>query len=90
VTFFVGWILYRYNPLLAVESKNPLKLDSRKPHKEVTEYMYTQNRFRQLIQKDEDVTEFLAKKMQEDVDRRWDMYEYLSKRPVGQNRNSSV
>jgi len=39
------WTLYRYNPLLALEGKNPLKLDSKPPTKHVGEYTSNETRF---------------------------------------------
>ncbi len=42
------WLLYRYNPMLAEQGKNPLILDSKKPKRPVQEYLEMENRFRQL------------------------------------------
>ena len=39
------WTLYRYNPMLAAEGKNPLKLDSKPPKKHVREYALNETRF---------------------------------------------
>ncbi len=39
------WTLYRYNPMLALEGKNPLKLDSKPPKKHVREYSMNETRF---------------------------------------------
>ncbi|MCF7827267.1 MAG: pyruvate:ferredoxin (flavodoxin) oxidoreductase [Candidatus Marinimicrobia bacterium] len=39
------WTLYRYNPMLAVEGKNPLKLDSKPPTRHVREYSMNETRF---------------------------------------------
>jgi pyruvate-ferredoxin/flavodoxin oxidoreductase len=40
------WMLYRFNPDLKKEGKNPLIIDSKEPSISVTEYMKTENRFR--------------------------------------------
>jgi len=41
--------LYRYNPLLALEGKNPFQLDSKEPDVSLIEsHIYGQNRFREL------------------------------------------
>ncbi len=42
------WPLYRYNPDLAAEGKNPLTLDSKEPTMEYSEYAYSENRYRVL------------------------------------------
>jgi pyruvate-ferredoxin/flavodoxin oxidoreductase len=39
------WILYRFNPLLAMQGKNPFSLDSKPPSKHPREYLATQGRF---------------------------------------------
>jgi len=39
------WTMYRYNPTLASEGKNPLKLDSKAPKKHVREYALNETRF---------------------------------------------
>jgi pyruvate-ferredoxin/flavodoxin oxidoreductase len=42
------WPLYRYNPALAAECKNPLQLDSKSPSIEFNEYATSENRYRVL------------------------------------------
>jgi pyruvate-ferredoxin/flavodoxin oxidoreductase len=42
------WPLYRYNPALAAESKNPLQLDSKAATIEFSEYTNNENRYRML------------------------------------------
>ena len=42
------WPLYRYNPALKTEGKNPLQLDSKPPTMEFSEYAYNENRYRIL------------------------------------------
>ena len=42
------WPLYRYNPLLTAEGKNPLQLDSKAPSTSFEEYAYGENRHRAL------------------------------------------
>jgi len=43
------WPLYRYNPARALDGKNPLQLDSKKPKRSVEEFMYSENRFKRLL-----------------------------------------
>jgi len=42
------WPLYRYNPALAAECKNPLQLDSKAPTISFEEYTNNENRYRML------------------------------------------
>ncbi|NLO11548.1 MAG: pyruvate:ferredoxin (flavodoxin) oxidoreductase [Candidatus Cloacimonetes bacterium] len=42
------WLLYRYNPLKALEGKNPLTLDSKEPTKPVTDFLKTERRYADL------------------------------------------
>ncbi|MGD2205244.1 MAG: pyruvate:ferredoxin (flavodoxin) oxidoreductase, partial [Anaerolineae bacterium] len=73
-----AWVLYRYDPRLADEGKNPLQLDSRAPKIPLRDYAYNETRFRMLTQTDPDRAERLLKLAQKDVDERWRMYEQLA------------
>ena len=42
--------LFRYNPTLRAEGKNPLVLDSKEPRADIGDYMYNETRFRALKQ----------------------------------------
>ncbi len=44
------WILYRYNPLLAKDGKNPLQLDSKEPKLEYEAFLQNEIRYRTLVQ----------------------------------------
>ena len=72
------WPLYRYNPGLIAEGKNPLKLDSKKPSIPVSEYAYNETRYRMLLQSDENRAEALMKLAQKDVQSRWQLYEQMA------------
>ncbi|NQV41874.1 MAG: pyruvate:ferredoxin (flavodoxin) oxidoreductase [Candidatus Marinimicrobia bacterium] len=50
------WTLYRYNPLLAIEGKNPLTLDSKPPKRHVREYAMNETRFSILSRIDPDLS----------------------------------
>jgi len=76
------WPLYRYNPTLLEQGKNPLQLDSRKPRIPVEKYMYMENRFKMLTKSRPEVAAELLVQAQQDVDDRWATYEYLASRPV--------
>ncbi len=72
------WMLYRYNPALIDQGKNPLQLDSKAPSISFKEYAYAENRFRSLKAKDPERAEMLLKLGQQDCDRRWNLYRQLA------------
>jgi pyruvate-ferredoxin/flavodoxin oxidoreductase len=67
------WPLYRYNPTLADEGKNPLLLDSKDPSVPVQDYAYNETRYRMLVQADEARAEMLMQQARNDVANRWDL-----------------
>ena len=72
------WPLYRYNPELAKEGKNPLQLDSKDPTIKVEDYAYKETRYRMLVQSDEKRAEMLMKVANEDVVSRWNLYKQMA------------
>jgi pyruvate-ferredoxin/flavodoxin oxidoreductase len=72
------WPLFRYNPALPAEGKNPLQIDSREPTVSVQDYAYNETRYRMLIQADEQRAEMLMKSAREDVDKRWNLYKQMA------------
>ena len=73
------WILYRYDPRLRQEHKNPLQLDSKEPKVPLQDYIYNENRYRMLRQSDPKTAEKLLAEAQQGAIDRWRKYEYLSK-----------
>ena len=72
------WPLYRYNPALADEGKNPLLIDSKDPTVTVEEYAYNETRYRMLLQSDETRAEMLMRKAKSDVTKRWSLYQQMA------------
>jgi pyruvate-ferredoxin/flavodoxin oxidoreductase len=72
------WPLFRYNPALAAQGKNPLILDSKAPSIPLQKYAYNETRYTMLTLSNEAEAERLLKLAQEDVDRRWKQYEQLA------------
>ena len=72
------WPLFRYNPLLEKEGKNPFKLDSKAPKLPVREFMALETRFKALEKTHPDRAKELMKLAQSDVDVRWTTYEELA------------
>ena len=69
-----AWVLYRYDPRLVAEGKNPLQLDSKAPSIKVADYAYNETRYRMLLKQDEARAEELMRGAEADAIRRWSMY----------------
>jgi pyruvate-ferredoxin/flavodoxin oxidoreductase len=72
------WILYRYNPALKAEGKNPLQLDSKMPKIPLKDYAYNETRYRMLAQSNPEAAERLLALAQAEVLARWTRYEKLA------------
>ena len=72
------WPLYRYNPNLVDEGKNPLQLDSREPNVAVKDYAYNETRYRMLVQSDEARAEMLMNEAAELAQRKWELYKQMA------------
>jgi len=73
-----AWMLYRYDPRLIAEGKNPLHLDSREPKGDIAEYMYNEVRFRMLQQSMPERAEQLLKLARSDAKARWNQYKQMA------------
>jgi pyruvate-ferredoxin/flavodoxin oxidoreductase len=73
-----AWPLYRFNPVLAAEGKNPLSIDSKEPTVPFETYAYNETRYRMLVQSDESRAEALMKLAKKDVRSRWDLYRQMA------------
>jgi pyruvate-ferredoxin/flavodoxin oxidoreductase len=82
------WPLYRYNPLSALEGKNPLTIDSKEPTVPVQEYAYNETRYRMLLQADEARAEALMEQARDDVAKRWNLYRQMADIQYKTNGNS--
>ena len=72
------WPLYRYNPDLVAEGKNPFILDSKAPTLPLEQYAYNETRYRMLLQSDEHRAETLMEQAKHDVQDRWQQYQQLA------------
>ena len=68
------WPLYRYNPMLAQEGKNPLTLDSKAPDGSIQEFLSGENRYRQLERSAPEVSQKLRTQLEQEI---WQSYEIL-------------
>ncbi|MFP5223335.1 MAG: pyruvate:ferredoxin (flavodoxin) oxidoreductase [Acidobacteriota bacterium] len=65
------WPLFRYNPLLADEGKNPLQIDSKAPDGTVLEFIMSENRFAALEKMLPEQAKMLRGILENDVNSRW-------------------
>ncbi len=72
------WPLYRFDPMLAEEGKNPLTLDSKAPTLPLEQFAYNETRYRMLLQSDEKRAEELMQDAKHDVQVRWQQYRELA------------
>ncbi|MDE2222790.1 MAG: pyruvate:ferredoxin (flavodoxin) oxidoreductase [Candidatus Omnitrophica bacterium] len=75
------WPLFRYNPGLLKEGKNPLTLDSSAPKGFLQEFLNMENRFKMLSKTDPEAAKKLAGLAQQDVNERWKIYSALASNP---------
>jgi pyruvate-ferredoxin/flavodoxin oxidoreductase len=72
------WPLYRYDPRGATDGRFPLTLDSKPPKISFEDYAYQETRYNVLTRLDPDAAARLAAEAQQDIDRRWRLYEHLA------------
>jgi pyruvate-ferredoxin/flavodoxin oxidoreductase len=75
------WPLYRYDPRLKEQGKNPFQLDSKEPATALEDFMYKEVRFKSLKAASPDRADALLAKAKAQVDRAWKEYKYLAERP---------
>jgi len=66
--------LFRFNPLMAAEGKNPLKLDSKEPSISYEDYAYNETRFKMLTKSKPERAKMLLEQAQKDIQSRWHLY----------------
>jgi pyruvate-ferredoxin/flavodoxin oxidoreductase len=72
------WPLYRFDPRLKAEGRNPFQLDSKEPSIALREYAYNEHRYRILEQSNPVVAAQLMEAAQATVDERWQTYAELA------------
>ena len=72
------WPLYRYNPDLAAQGKNPLVLDSKAPTISFEEFAWGENRYRVLKKNNPEAASKLMGKANEWTARKFALYEKLA------------
>jgi pyruvate-ferredoxin/flavodoxin oxidoreductase len=72
------WILYRYNPLLAKEGKNPLQLDSKEPKLEYGDFLKNEVRYRTLTQQFPEIAKELFAQAADEAKKRYAAYKKMA------------
>ncbi len=72
------WPLYRFNPALKAQGKNPLTIDSPAPSIPVSEFMMGENRFRSLHKSNPETAKRLLKLAEEEYKWRLSVYRQLA------------
>ena len=73
------WPLFRYNPDLVAQGKNPFQLDSRPATIALKDYIYNETRYTMLAKSNPEHAQELYKLAQEDVAAKWKLYEHMSR-----------
>ena len=73
------WPLYRYNPQLANEGKNPFVLDGKEPQGDFRAFLMGENRYRSLAAQHPELAEQLFTRQEQEAKDRRAYYEKLSK-----------
>lgn len=79
------WNMYRYDPRLIEEGKNPLIIESKEPSIPISQYAYNETRYKMLTQMDEGRAEHLMKQAQQDAKSRWVLYQQMAAMHYGNN-----
>jgi pyruvate-ferredoxin/flavodoxin oxidoreductase len=72
------WPLYRYDPRLTAEGKNPFQLDSKEPNGTIREFIMGEVRYNVLTRTFPKEAERLHKKLAEDVEKRYKKYKSMA------------
>jgi len=75
------WPLFRFNPDLIAQNKNPFQLDSRAPSITLKEYIYNETRYTMLVKSNPEEAKKLLDLAQQDVAERWKLYDYMAHEP---------
>jgi pyruvate-ferredoxin/flavodoxin oxidoreductase len=72
------WHLYRYNPALKVEGKNPFVLDSKEPSNSFKDFIHGEVRYSQLMNVFPDIADKMFDIAQDHAKERYEAYKRMS------------
>jgi pyruvate-ferredoxin/flavodoxin oxidoreductase len=73
-----AWPIYRFDPRLVNQGKNPLSIDNKEPTTRLEDYVYNETRYRMLLQSDEERAEKLLEEAKQDIKSRWTLYQQMA------------
>jgi pyruvate-ferredoxin/flavodoxin oxidoreductase len=80
------WQLFRYNPDLLKEGRNPFKLESKGLKIPLKDYAYMETRYKMLTKSHPDLAAKLMEEAQQDIETKWKMYEQMAALPGTENK----
>jgi pyruvate-ferredoxin/flavodoxin oxidoreductase len=72
------WPLYRYDPRLKAEGKNPFQLDYKEPNGKLHDFIMGEVRYNSLTRTFPDEAKRLQKKLEEDVNEKYKKYKQMA------------
>ena len=73
------WMLYRYNPDLIAQGKNPLVIDSKEPKLDLLEtYLYGETRYSSIKKANPEKAAEIVEELKDHITRRWNKYKLLA------------
>jgi pyruvate-ferredoxin/flavodoxin oxidoreductase len=79
--------LFRFNPMLAKDNQNPLKLDSKDPSILYEEFAYQETRFKMLTKSKPERAKLLIDMAQKETKARWNIYKAWAEMEYGEKIN---
>jgi pyruvate-ferredoxin/flavodoxin oxidoreductase len=76
------WPLFRYNPELTAQNKNPFQLDSRAPSIPLKNFIYNETRYTMLVKSNPEHAKVLLQEAEDDVAKSWKLYDYMAHQPA--------
>ena len=74
------WHLYRYNPMLKEQGKNPFILDSKEPTMEYEDFLKGETRYKSLIARDEELAKELFEEAKQNAKDTYNHYKMLAEK----------
>ncbi|MCG8472866.1 MAG: pyruvate:ferredoxin (flavodoxin) oxidoreductase [Desulfobacterales bacterium] len=74
------WPLYRFNPLLKEQGKNPFIFESKAPNGTIQEFLGGENRYAALEKSFPEESKKLRAQIEEEVNHKYEMYKHLAER----------
>ena len=73
------WMLYRYNPSLIEQGKNPLIIDSKEPKLDLLEtFLYGETRYSSIKKANPEHAKEIVEELKDHITRRWNKYKLLA------------